>query len=378
MESTWNDTSNSSSERCGSMTRRDFFWSAAAPLVISGMRLSPIEVATRTKLGIASTSFSGAELGPGSGAAGSQDVRGNSAGDRPRGRDAYEFLEKCHALGAAGIQAQLNGDLNKLRARAGQLGMWIEGMVSVPRNGDTGVFERALIDARTAGATVVRVALLSGRRYESFTTLDDWKNWVVQTQEAIKLVVPVIERQRIVVAIENHKDWTLEEMVHLLRNYSSEYLGVCFDFGNNIALLDDPVEMAETLAPYTRSTHVKDMRVSPYADGFLLSEVPLGAGILDLPRMISVLQKANSKLNFSLEMITRDPLKVPCMTPQYWTVFPERNGKYLAQTFRLVQQHAGWGPLPTVSQLTREERLRVEEQNVRACLEYVRAKQVIK
>jgi sugar phosphate isomerase/epimerase len=292
---------------------------------------------------------------------------------RPPVWDAYELLEKCHELGGAGIQTQLNGDLKKLRARAEQLGMWIEGMVLVPRNGDTGAFEQSLIDAKTAGATVVRTAMLGGRRYESFTKLEDWKQWVDGSRAALKLIVPLVDRHKVVLAIENHKDWTLDEMQALLKTYESEYLGCCFDFGNNIALLDDPMEMAMTLAPYVRATHVKDMAVRPYQDGFLLSEVPLGTGLLDLVGMVTTLRRANPRLRLSLEMITRDPLKVPCMTPQYWTVFPDRNGRYLARIFKVVQEHGGGGPLPTVSQLSREERVRVEEENIKVCISYAAA-----
>jgi len=363
------------------ITRRDFFCHAAAPLAATALSPSlwaAAQAAPQSKMGIASTSFAGAEIGSGPperarpGAA----VAGAPA-SRPRARDAYEFLEKCYGLGAGGIQTQLNGDLAKLRARAEQLGMWIEGMVSIPRNGDAAALERSLADAKTAGATVVRVAMLGGRRYESFPTLAEWKKWVEQSHEALKMAVPVIERQKVTVAIENHKDWTLEEMQRLLKTYESEYLGVCLDFGNNLALLDDPMEMAEALAPYTKSTHVKDMGVRPYADGFLLSEVPLGTGMLDLPRIVSLLKQANPKMNLSLEMITRDPLKVPCLTEAYWTVFPDRNGKYLARTLKLVQEHSSSGPLPTVSQLSREERAKVEEENVRACFRYVGEKQLI-
>jgi sugar phosphate isomerase/epimerase len=276
-------------------------------------------------------------------------------------------------LGGAGIQTELNGDLNKLRLRAEQLGMWIEGMVPVPRNGDIAGFEQSLLDAKTAGATVVRTALLGGRRYESFKTLDDWKRWVDQSRAALKLIVPLLDRHKVVLAIENHKDWTLDEMQGLLKTYESEYVGCCFDFGNNLALLDDPMEMAVTLAPYVKATHVKDMAVRPYEDGFLLSEVPLGTGLLDLVGMVSTLKRANPKLHLSLEMITRDPLKVPCMTPQYWAVFPDRNGRYLARTFKLVQEHGAGGPLPTVSQLSPEARTRAEEENIRVSIGYASA-----
>jgi 3-oxoisoapionate decarboxylase len=356
-------------ERRDSLTRRAFFYQAAAPLVL--MRMSPFLQAddtpvAKTRLGVASTSFGLPATG---------NAAANPAGSRPQARDAYEFLEKCHKFGAAGIQTQLNGDLVKLRARAEQLGMWIEGMVSLPRNGDMSAFERSLADAKTAGVTVVRGAMLSGRRYESFATLAEWKRWVDQSHEAIRLALPILEKQQVTLALENHKDWTLEDLQRLLRTYQSEYFGVCLDFGNNIALLDDPMEVVETLAPYAKATHVKDMGVKPYADGFLLSEVPLGKGLLDLPRMVSVLQKANPKLTYALEMITRDPLKVPCLTPPYWTVFPERNGRYLARTMKLVQEHTS-DTLPMVSQLAPDERARAEEQNVKACIQYVRDKRL--
>ncbi|MFN7927865.1 MAG: TIM barrel protein [Blastocatellia bacterium] len=129
--------------------------------------------------------------------------------------------------------------------------------------------------------------------------------------------MPIIEKHKVTVALENHKDWTLEDFLKLLKTYQSEYLQVTLDFGNNISLLDDPYELIEGLAPYAKSTHIKDMGLKPYEDGFLLSEVPLGTGMLDLPRIISTVQKHNPKTKFSLEMMTRDPLKVPCLTKQY-------------------------------------------------------------
>ncbi len=365
------------------ITRRDFFFYSAAPLAMAAISqpfFAHHTAAPQSRMGIASTSFMGAQIGSGpsrqgttSGAQATQSTQRS----RPQGRDAFEFLEKCHALGAGGIQTQINGDPAKLRARAEQLGMYIEGMVSIPRNGDMTAFERSLTDAKAVGATVVRAAMLSGRRYESFPTLADWKKWVDQSHEALKLALPIIEKQKVIVAIENHKDWTNEDFLGLLKTYSNEYLQACLDFGNNIALLDDPMETAEALAPYAKSTHIKDMGVRPYADGFLLSEVPLGMGILDLPRIVSLVQKVNPQTKFSLEMITRDPLKVPCLTQQYWAVFPERNGRYLAQTLKMVNEKSSRDPLPTVTQLSREEQSKVEEENVKACFRYIDAKQII-
>src|SRR5262249_28103002 len=145
-----------------------------------------------SKMGIAYTSFA------------SPPSSNQGSGDgRPRPRDAYEFLERCRELGAGGIQTPLNGDLQKLRGGAGQFGMYLEGAASIPRDGDLSAFERSLEDAKAAGAAAVRVAMLSGRRYESFSSLADWKQWVEQSHHALKVALPIIEKHKVVIAIEN-------------------------------------------------------------------------------------------------------------------------------------------------------------------------------
>jgi sugar phosphate isomerase/epimerase len=147
---------------------------------------------------------------------------------------------------------------------------------------------------------------------------------------------------------------------------------VCLDTGNNIALLDDPMAVVETLAPYAITTHVKDMAVAPYADGFLLSEMTLGTGMLDVRRIVDTIRTARPDAQPILEMITRDPLKVPCLTDAYWATFPDRNGRYLARTMRLVRESQGRPPLPVLTGLPREEQLRQEEENVKLSLAYAR------
>lgn len=287
-------------------------------------------------------------------------------------KDTYEFLEHCHGLGAAGIQAPINGDLHRVRSRAEELGMYIEGMIALPRNGDMSAFERELQNASAVGAVALRSACLGTRRYETFSSLTDWHNFVAQSHRSLEAAVPILDRYKIPLGLENHKDWTVDEMVSLIKKYSSEYLGVCLDFGNNISLLDHPYEVVQKLAPYTVSTHVKNMGVERFKDGFLLSEVVLDKGFLDLPRIIAMVQQARPKTRFSLEMITRDPLHVPCLTDKYWVTFPDRNGRYLARTLMLVQKEQSSQPLPHVAQLSHDAHLRLEEENVASCVRYAR------
>jgi sugar phosphate isomerase/epimerase len=297
-----------------------------------------------------------------------------------RPKDTYEFLEHCHALGAAGIQAGVHGDiageatgradLNKLRSRAEQLGMYIEAMVALPRGSDTGAFEQSLKDARQVGAIALRSACLGSRRYETFFSAAAWQQHVAESYRSIEAALPLLEKYKIPLGLENHKDWTADEMVALQKKYGGEYFGVCLDFGNNLSLLDDPMDLIEKLAPYTINTHLKNMAVEPAPDGFLLSEVLLGDGYLDLNRVVSMIKAARPQTRFMLEMITRDPLVVPCLTDKYWAAFPDRNGVYLARTLRFVDSHKSPKPLPRISKLSHAEQLRIEDQNVAACLDY--------
>src|SRR5690606_25602157 len=130
---------------------------------------------------------------------------------------------------------------------------------------------------------------------------------------SLQLAEPVVRKHRVKLAVENHKDWRASELIDILDKLDSEWLGVTLDFGNSISLLEDPMDVVRTLAPRALSTHVKDMGVAEYEDGFLLSEVPLGQGLLDLPAIVNICRKYNPEITFNLEMITRDPLKVPCL-----------------------------------------------------------------
>ena len=139
---------------------------------------------------------------------------------------------------------------------------------------------------------------------------------------------PIISKHRLKLAVENHKDLTSDELAQLMREFSSEWIGVNVDTGNNISLLEDPNHTVETLAPFAMSVHLKDMTVQPYEQGFQLSEVTCDSGFLDLWRMVAVLSKANNSLRFNLEMATRNPLLIPCLVDDFYATFPERKATH--------------------------------------------------
>ena len=290
-------------------------------------------------------------------------------------RTAIEFMDKARSIGAGGVQGTLASlepaYLKSVRRHIEATGMYFELLLPLPGE-DTATFEATVKAGKEAGAICIRTACLSGRRYETFKTLEQWQAFVATSRAGIARAVPIVEKHKLPLGIENHKDWTAEEMPKLLHSYSSEYVGANIDFGNNLSLLDDPMELVEALAPFVINTHIKDMAVEEYADGFLLAEVPLGQGFLDLKRMVSLLVSKRPNVKFSLDMITRDPLKITCLTEKYWVTFPERNGRFLAHALALVRANKPRHPLPRVTGLDREAQLKLEMEILTECVRYAR------
>ena len=206
-------------------------------------------------------------------------------------------------------------------------------------------YAQAVTAARALGATRGRVALLSGRRYETFETAAAWAAFTTKWRETLLRMRPEFERQQFAIGIENHKDWLAPELAALLRAIDSRFVGACVDFGNNIALLEHPDETIEVLAPLAVTTHLKDMAVTPTADGFELSEVPLGQGMLPLDRYVRAIRSARPDAALCLEMITRDPLRVPFRSERYWVAFDAtRARRRAAAAVRAADPVARVGP----------------------------------
>ena len=83
------------------------------------------------------------------------------------------------------------------------------------------------------------------------------------------------------------------------------------------------------------------------------------------------MRKANGKIQFNLEMITRDPLKIPCLTKRYWSVMEGAKGEELAQMISVVRKKTS-KELPGVGALSGEERAKMEDKNVRESFEYLK------
>src|SRR5947199_439381 len=104
----------------------------------------------------------------------------------PAAKSAFDFLEYCHLIGAGGVQAALTSlepeYLDKVRRRSEEYGMYVEAVANLPHADATAKFEQLVVAARQAGAVCLRAACLEGRRYETFSQLDDWQRFVAESR----------------------------------------------------------------------------------------------------------------------------------------------------------------------------------------------------
>ena len=348
------------------MNRRSFIETTTAATLAMAAPSLPSFYAPKKGMGVASASYA------------FRWYSGTESKKYPPFTHAMQMLEHCKKIGAAGIQAGMRNwtgeDAGKIRDRREELELYLEGQTLLPENEtDLARFEKEIQQAKEAGAKIIRTVCLRGRRYENFDNLESFEQFRKQSKISLELAEPIVRKHKMKLAVENHKDWRIPDMLKLLKHFDSEWIGVTLDTGNNLSLLEDPMEVVEALAPYTFNVHFKDMAYQEYEDGFLLSEVPLGEGELDLGKMRKIIEKHSPEANFNLEMITRDPLKVPCLSDKYWATFTEMPAQDLAHTLKEVRENKPQKPLPTVEGISPEERLNYEEENILASFAYAKA-----
>ena len=257
--------------------------------------------------------------------------------------NAMQMIDHCASLGFGGMQVGVGGwdaeFAKKIRKRKEELDVFLEAQIRLPQSDlDVERFEDEVQHAKATGIEIFRTACLSGRRYETFDSMEAYLKFKEASLLALQRAEPIMKKHRVKLAVENHKDWRTDEFIGILKDLDSEWIGVTLDTGNNISLLEDPMAVVEALAPYSFSVHLKDMAVQEYDDGFLMSEVNLGEGYLDIEGMISTIKKHNPDIRFNLEMITRDPLKIPCLTEKYWATFDQISAKDLGRYLHHIKE----------------------------------------
>jgi sugar phosphate isomerase/epimerase len=172
-----------------------------------------------------------------------------------------------------------------------------------------GTDEEALADlkrhvprAAALGAPIMRIVA------SSMIHVDEPREPQIENSvRMLKEAAEVAAEHDVVLALENHIDFTGPEMLRILEGVGSDNLKVNLDTGNPIRVYEDPVECAKAVAPYVVSTHTKDITTqskggSP-ADRFpFFPSCPTGAGLVDFDGVIDVLLDVGFEGSLGIEL----------------------------------------------------------------------------
>ena len=114
----------------------------------------------------------------------------------------------------------------------------------------------------------------------------------------------------VVLAVENHSDFTAEEYVGMLTELDDDRVRVFLDLINPVSAFEDPAPVIRRLAPLAVAGHVKDYELvsiptddAYHRRGFSVMWRYPGEGVVDLPRVLAALADglAGRELAISVE-----------------------------------------------------------------------------
>lgn len=232
----------------------------------------------------------------------------------PKKMTLEDFLERAHALGVDGVSLEScflpdysPGYLGGIKKTLDDFAMdrvyaWghPDGLERGANTEAYGDMIASLERAQLIGAKVMRV-VGSSLRFR----LEPHQPQLEALTRMFRDAVKIAESYGIKLAVENHIDFTGDEMLQLLRQVNSPYLGINFDTGNFVRLLDDPIKGMAKLAKYVYATHIKDLKVqrgAPVDEWYFFSSTPVGDGIVDNLELARLLAAAGYEGTLAVEI----------------------------------------------------------------------------
>ncbi|MHB0958052.1 MAG: sugar phosphate isomerase/epimerase family protein [Pirellulaceae bacterium] len=213
-----------------------------------------------------------------------------------------DFVQRAAALGVDGVSLEscffesLEPDyLSEIKATLDEKGLERVLAWGHPDGLEAGRSEAAWHDmnalipkAQFMGADIMRI-VASSLMFRHEPHAPQISAIVRMLSESVKIAAD----NNVILALENHIDYTSAEIYEILERVGSESLKVNFDTGNTLRMMEDPVAAARRLGPYTVATHTKDVdscrHVRP-EEWYFFSSVPVGTGLIDMPGVVRALQ----------------------------------------------------------------------------------------
>jgi len=222
----------------------------------------------------------------------------------------FGFIKKTAELGLDGVQINtisekgdkyihpvwgaLGGDdpahLERVRKEIKKYGLFAE----IDTRGTDPEHLRKVIEvAHTIGADVVRTYCCRGV-YDSKA--------LEKAPKDIKQLIPLLKKYRIKLAVENHEEETSDDVIRIIKEVNSPWVGAHCDVGNSMMAWEEPVEAVKRLAPYAFTTHFKDHIIINDGEDYRVCGIPVGQGNIDTEECFKVLVNDSTLTRINIEI----------------------------------------------------------------------------
>ena len=266
------------------------------------------------------------------------------------GPDAFELMDMAVEHGLAGVEFPPDdclpdlapSTLESARACAEERGLFV---VADGGQVEREMLERLIPAASGIGASTLRVVMSGVLGGDRRPLAGRWNAHLADCGVILRAVLPLAEEHGVTIAVENHSDATSHDMAWLCEELDSPYVGITLDVGNVLAVCEEPFGYTERLLPHLRHIHLKDYTLHPSNEGFRIARCPLGAGVVDYPALLSLIdghhgtREQGGGITKTIELGAIYARHVRMLMADYWAEYPEREVKELLPFLRLYWAH---------------------------------------
>lgn len=141
------------------------------------------------------------------------------------------------------------------------------------------------------------------------------------------------------IAIENHAgDMQAWELVTLVVDAGTDYVGVNLDSGNAAWTMEDPIANLEILGPYVVTTSLRDSMIWEYEEGAKVQWTAMGEGIVDQKAYFERFAAICRNVPVHLELISGFARPIPYLQRDFWKVWPKARASDFAKFLALAKR----------------------------------------
>jgi len=176
---------------------------------------------------------------------------------------------------------------------------------------------------------------------DRFRTDTDWGEQLAATERFLHRLAPVLRDTGVRLNLETHEEITTFELFRLIESVGDDVLGVCLDPGNLAVRGEVPLEALARIAPYVRTTQLRDAALWRTEEGLSRFLAPCGEGVIDWPAALAAVLEHNPGINLTIEPIgvVRAEMKLHTADPTWQAGHPDLTDEALAELFALAESY---------------------------------------